>query len=102
MNGILGLGHDRIAVDKLSTCTESFSLSAKSFSFHMKNHPEESYLAIPGIDEERGLREMASLDVIERTCGSLNFTKTTGPQRRRGCLRLRGCHRLRHLPRRGT
>ena len=64
MDLINGLGYDQISGDKLPTFIESSSLPEKSFSFDMKNHPEESYMAISGIDEELGLTEMESHDVI--------------------------------------
>ena len=45
----------------------------------MKNHPEGSYMANPGNDEELGLAEMASHDVFEQTHWSLSFAKMAGP-----------------------
>ena len=79
MDGIIGLGYDQISVDKLPTFIESSDLSEKSFSFYMKTNPEESYMVIPGIDEELGLTEIAKHDVIEQTYWNVNFTKMTGP-----------------------
>jgi len=79
MDGIVGLGYDQISVDKLPTFIEQSDLTEKSFSFYMKNNPEESYMVIPGIDEELGLEEIAKHDVIEQTYWNVNFAKMTGP-----------------------
>ena len=79
MDGIVGLGYDQISVDKLPTFIESSDLTEKSFSFYMKNNPDESYMVIPGIDEELGLEEIAKHDVIEQTYWNVNFAKMTGP-----------------------
>lgn len=52
MSGILGLGYGNISVDKLPTFIDQSDLTDKSFSFVLKNLPEDSYMTIPGFDEE--------------------------------------------------
>lgn len=50
MSGILGLGFDSISVDNLPVYIEESDLKDKSFSFVLRNNPDESYLTIPGYD----------------------------------------------------
>ena len=52
MSGILGLGYDTISVDGLPTFFDSYAGEDKSFSFYLKDQSEESYMVIPGMDEE--------------------------------------------------
>jgi len=80
MDGIIGLGFDQISVDKLPTfMSATTDITDKSFAFYMKNNPEESYMTMPGIDEDAGLEELATHKVIEETYWNLNFAKMTGP-----------------------
>ena len=51
MSGILGLAYDTISVDKLPTFVDQSDLADKSFSFVLKNNPEQSYITMPGYDE---------------------------------------------------
>ena len=51
MSGILGLGYDTISVDHLPTFVDVSDLNDKSFSFVLRNLPEESYITMPGYDE---------------------------------------------------
>lgn len=48
MDGILGLAYNTISVDKLPTFVDQMNIDDKSFSFYMKNNPEESYMILPG------------------------------------------------------
>ena len=79
MDGIIGLAFDQISVDTLPTFMTSTDLTDKSFAFYLKSNPEESYMTMPGIDEELGMSEIASHKVIEETYWNLDFTKLSGP-----------------------
>ncbi len=80
MDGIIGLGFDTISVNNLPTfMSATTDIEDKSFAFYMKNNPEESYMTMPGIDEELGLPEIATHKVIEETYWNLNMVKMTGP-----------------------
>jgi len=80
MDGIIGLGFDTISVDGLPTfMSATEDIEDKSFAFYMKNNPEESYMTMPGIDEELGLEKVATHKVIEETYWNVNFAKMTGP-----------------------
>ena len=79
MDGIIGLAFDQISVDSLPTFMSSTDLEDKSFAFYLKNNPEESYMTLPGIDEDANLAEIATHKVIEETYWNLDFTKLTGP-----------------------
>lgn len=52
MSGILGLAYGSISVDKLPTFIDSSDLKDKSFAFYLHENPEESYITMPGFDEE--------------------------------------------------
>jgi hypothetical protein len=52
MSGILGLAYDSISQGGLPTFMTNSDLEDKSFSFYLKNSPEESYMMIPGMDSE--------------------------------------------------
>lgn len=52
MSGILGLAYDTISVNHLPTYIDESDLTDKSFTFYLKLDDEQSYLAIPGFDEE--------------------------------------------------
>jgi hypothetical protein len=80
MDGIIGLGFDTISVDHLPTfMSATTDIEDKSFAFYMKNNPEESYMTMPGIDEELGLPEIMTHKVIEETYWNLNLGKMSGP-----------------------
>ncbi len=76
MSGILGLAYDSISVDRLPTFIESSDLANKSFSFMLKNNPDESYMTIPGYDEELVNKHNAKFNfhkVAEKMYYSLNL-----------------------------
>ena len=52
MEGMLGLGYDSEAVGGLNTFMTNSNLTDKSFSFYLKDAAEDSYMLIPGMDEE--------------------------------------------------
>ena len=52
MSGILGLGYDSIAVGGLNSFMTNSDLTDKSFSFYLGKTREDSYMFIPGMDEE--------------------------------------------------
>jgi hypothetical protein len=52
MSGILGLAYSSISVDHLDTFVDLSNLSDKSFAFYLKDTSEESYMTMPGMDEE--------------------------------------------------
>ena len=79
MDGIIGLAFDQISVDHLPTFMTSSDLDDKSFAFYLKSNPEESYMTMPGIDEDLGMSEIASHKVIEESYWNLDFTKLNGP-----------------------
>lgn len=75
MSGILGLAYGTISVDGLSTFVDSSNLTDKSFSFYLHANPDQSYMTIPGYDEE-GMngQEFEFHDVVEELYYSLNLT----------------------------
>jgi len=79
MDGIIGLAFDTISVDSLPTWIEQTDLEEKSFSFYLENNPEESYMVVPGIDEERNLNVIKEHAVIEETYWNVAFDSMTGP-----------------------
>jgi len=74
MDGILGLGYDTISVDHLPTFMEQ--QDDKSFSFYLKNNPEESYMMIPGYESE-GFKMKGSHNVVEKSYWNLNLKSMT-------------------------
>lgn len=48
------------------------NMKDKSFSFYLKNNPEQSYMMIPGYETE-GFTEVGKHDVIEQTYWNLNL-----------------------------
>jgi len=52
MSGILGLAYDTISVNKLPTFFDNASLTDKSFSFYLHDTSDQSYMVVPGMDEE--------------------------------------------------
>ena len=80
MDGILGLGFDAASVDNLPTfMTSTTDIEEKTFAFYLKDAHEESYMTIPGIDEDLGLKEMATHKVIQPTLWNLWLSQMSGP-----------------------
>jgi len=52
MSGILGLAYSSISVDGLDTFMDLANLTDKSFSFYLHDTQEQSYMTIPGMDDE--------------------------------------------------
>lgn len=77
MDGIIGLGYDSISVNKLPTFMTSSDLTDKSFSFYLKNNPEESYMIVPGFEKE-GYTQVMKHNVVEQTYWNLKLTSMTG------------------------
>jgi len=73
MDGIVGLGYQQISVDKLPTFINSSDLTDKSFSFYLKNNPEESFMYMPGYLTE-GYKQIATHNVVEQTYWNVNLT----------------------------
>jgi len=48
VDGILGLGFETMAVDRLSTFINKANIDDKSFAFYLKSNPKESIMTIPG------------------------------------------------------
>jgi len=72
MAGIVGLGYSTISTDHLPTFIEASDLSEKSFSFYMKNNPDESIMVMPGFLEE-GYTKIMQHNVIEKTYWNLKL-----------------------------
>lgn len=72
MAGIVGLGYDSISVNNLPTFISNSDLSEKSFSFYMKNNPEQSIMVMPGYLEE-GYEMIKKHNVIEKTYWNLKL-----------------------------
>ena len=76
MSGILGLGYEKMSVNNLPTFIDNSNLSSKSFSFLLRNNPDESYMTVPGYDEELVNKHNAKFtfhDVAEKMYYSLNM-----------------------------
>ncbi|TNV77903.1 hypothetical protein FGO68_gene6322 [Halteria grandinella] len=74
MSGILGLGYDTISVDHLPTFVDQSDLADKSFSFVLRNNPEQSYITMPGYDETLvGDNEFTYHNVVEERYYSLKL-----------------------------
>jgi len=52
MSGILGLAYSTISVDKLPTFIDTMNLEDKSFTFYLGDQKENSYMSLPGFDED--------------------------------------------------
>merc|ERR1712156_1063394 len=80
MDGIIGLGWDTISVDGLPTFMTANDLTDKSFSFYLKNRADgESYMTMPGTDDDANFAKVAEHKVIEKSYWNLNMTKLSGP-----------------------
>jgi len=64
MSGILGLGYKSISVDGLDTFMDLSGLDDKSFSFYLHSNPTESYMIIPGMEQE-GYTTIDKHNVVE-------------------------------------
>lgn len=74
MSGILGLAYDTISVNHMPTFVDQSDLNTKSFSFVLHNNPEESYITMPGYDEELvGSNQFTFHNVIEQRYYSLKL-----------------------------
>lgn len=74
MSGILGLAYDTISVNHLPTYIDESDLTDKSFTFYLKLDDEQSYLAIPGFDEEvNKLSDFTFHDVVEKKYYAIQF-----------------------------
>ena len=80
MDGIIGLAYDTISVDKLPTFMDEAQVSEKSFAFYLKDKSEESYMTLPGIDEEAPVTKVATHNVIEKSYWNVNLTSASGAQ----------------------
>jgi saccharopepsin len=52
LSGILGLAYDTISVNKLPTFLDVSNLQERSFAFYLRENPKESYLTMPGFDQD--------------------------------------------------
>jgi saccharopepsin len=52
LSGILGLAYDTISVNHLPTFLDTSNLEDKSFSFYLNDNPKESFMTMPGYDQE--------------------------------------------------
>jgi hypothetical protein len=75
MDGILGLAYPSISVDNLPVFMESADTEDQSFSFLLGHTDQESYLVVPGVDEDLFTGNMQYHPVIEQKYWSLNMTE---------------------------
>ena len=74
LSGILGLAYDTISVDKLPTFVDQSDINDKSFSFVLRELPNESYITLPGYDEKLvGSNEFTYHNVSEQRYYSLKL-----------------------------
>ena len=59
LDGILGLGYPTISVDKLPVFIDESNLTEKTFSFYLHDNPDQSYMMIPGQDEDARFKKVA-------------------------------------------
>jgi len=64
MSGIVGLAYDTISVNGYKTWLDNVDLKEKSFSFYLNNNPEESYMVIPGWDDSKPHKNVATHKVV--------------------------------------
>jgi hypothetical protein len=78
LDGILGLAYDTISVNHLPTFVDSSNLADKSFSFVLRNLPDESYLTMPGYDETLvGKNQFTYHNVVEERYYSLTLNSVS-------------------------
>lgn len=74
LSGILGLAYDTISVNHLPTFVDQSDLNDKSFSFVLRNNPSESYMTMPGYDEQLvGSNKFTFHNVVEQRYYSLKL-----------------------------
>jgi hypothetical protein len=74
LSGILGLAYDTISVDHLPTFVDQSNIQDKSFSFVLRDLPEESYITMPGYDEKLvGKNQFTYHNVVEERYYSLKL-----------------------------
>lgn len=71
MSGILGLGYSSISVDGLDTFMDLSNLKNKSFSFHLHENPEKSYMYVPGRPD--GFNVIKKHNVVEQKYWALKL-----------------------------
>jgi phytepsin len=59
LDGILGLGYPTISVDKLNVFIDESNLKEHTFSFYLHDNPDQSYMMIPGQDEDAKFKKVA-------------------------------------------
>ena len=74
LDGILGLAYPTISVDKLPVFIQESDLTDHSFSFYLHNNPDESYMMIPGIDEDAKFEKIQTHAVKQQGYWALNLT----------------------------
>ena len=74
LDGILGLAYPTISVDKLPVFIQDSNLSDHSFSFYLHNNPDQSYMMIPGIDEDAKFEKIQTHAVKQQGYWALNLT----------------------------
>ena len=74
LDGILGLAYPTISVDKLPVFIQESDLTDHSFSFYLHSNPDESYMMIPGIDEDAKFEKIQTHAVKQEGYWALNLT----------------------------
>ena len=75
MSGILGLAYNTISVNNLDTFVNLSDQTDKSFAFYLNLDTEQSYMTIPGFDEEAmNGQDFQFHNVVEKKYFSLNLT----------------------------
>jgi len=75
LSGILGLAYDSISVNHLPTFLDTSKVSDKSFSIFMALNPDESFMTVPGYDEDLMKdRKFSYHPVAEKKYYSVNLT----------------------------
>jgi len=77
MCGIIGLAYDTISVNGYKTFFDQ--VSAKSFSFYLKDTSAQSYLYTPGWDPAAKVGTVVSHNVIEQKYWALNLVSIKTP-----------------------
>ena len=74
LDGILGLAYPTLSVDNLPVFIQESDLTDHSFSFYLHTNPDESYMMIPGIDEDAKFKKIQTHAVIQQDYWALNLT----------------------------